>query len=81
MRGKEAQRRYAKIMVFVLLGMAFLPYLYLPGKVYGAVSFGGGEISYSEELVALFGCQGRYGADGFYRTYDPYLSCAWDRDL
>ena len=54
MRGKEAQRRYAKIMVFVLLGMAFLPYLYLPGKVYGAVSFGGGEISYSEELVALW---------------------------
>ncbi len=54
MRGKGTQRRYAGIMALVLLGMAFLPYIYWPKKVYGEVSFGGGEICYSEELVALW---------------------------
>ncbi len=54
MKGRVIRRGYAGVVAFVIFFMTFLPYLPFTGKVYGAVSFGGGELSYSEELVALW---------------------------
>lgn len=39
------------LLVFI---MAFVPYLPIPEKIYGAVSFGEGEIVYSSELVSVW---------------------------
>lgn len=48
------RQRCAGMMVWLMLLMAFLPYLPSTGRAYGAVSFGGGELCYPEELVELW---------------------------
>ena len=48
------RQRFAGVMAGLIILMAFLPYLPPAGRAYGAVSFGGGELSYPEELVALW---------------------------
>ena len=54
MKGKIMRQRYAAVMAVVLFLLVFLPYLSLADKAYGAISFGGGELSYDRELVALW---------------------------
>lgn len=63
-------------MAGLLFGMIFLPYLYLPGKAYGSVSFGEGELSYSEELVALW--DGLAAAENMERTdFIGHMTCTF----
>ena len=86
MKGRVIRRGYAGVVAFVIFFMTFLPYLPFTGKVYGAVSFGGGELSYSEELVALWDqlaaeAGSGLGADRFYRAYDTHLPTAGNCDL
>lgn len=54
MKGRKMRQRYAGILAFVIFILTFLPYLSFEGRAYGAVVFGGGELCYDEELVALW---------------------------
>lgn len=76
MRKIRGRRCYAGIMAGLLFGMIFLPYLNLPGKAYGSVSFGEGELSYSEELVALW--DGLAAAENMERTdFIGHMTCTF----
>ncbi|MCI8659294.1 MAG: hypothetical protein HFG54_03445 [Lachnospiraceae bacterium] len=68
MKGREIRRRYAGIVAAMVFFMTFLPYLHFTDRAYGAVSFGGGEISYSEELVALWDQLAAQDGAGLERT-------------
>ncbi|NBH70864.1 hypothetical protein D3Z51_02230 [Clostridiaceae bacterium] len=54
MNGRMMRQRYAGVLAAVVLLLAVLPYFPPSKKAYGAVSFGGGEITYDEELVKLW---------------------------
>ncbi len=54
MKGRMMRQKYAGVMAVILLLLTFLPYFPPPGRIYGAVSFGGGELTYDGELVKLW---------------------------